>query len=145
MADNPGRGNSPFDMDLTKLFASMTPFMPDMEALLTAHRRNIEALVESNKVALEGAQAVARRNMEIMQQSMAQLTETMQAMASPEAPQAKAAKQADMVKNAYERAGTNLKELGEMIQHANADAVGILQKRFTAAVEEVKALAKKTE
>ena len=145
MAGNPGGGNSPFDMDLTKLFASMKPFMPDMEALLTAHRRNIEALVEANKVALEGGQAVARRNMEIMQQTMAELSENMQAMASPEAPQAKAAKQADMVKNAYERAGTNLKELGEMIQHANADAVGVLQKRFTAAVEEVKLLAKKAQ
>ena len=37
------------------------------------------------------AQAVAKRHMEIMQQTMAELSETMRALASAEAPQAKAA------------------------------------------------------
>jgi len=84
-----------------------------------------------------------KRNFEIMQQTVAELSESMQAMASPEAPQAKATKQAEMVKKTYERAVTNMKELGEMIQHANAEAVEVLNKRFTEAMDEVKSLAQK--
>ena len=62
--------------DFTKLFADMKlPAVPDMEAFVAASRRNIETLTAANKVALEGAQAVARRHMEIVQQSMAEMTE----------------------------------------------------------------------
>ena len=61
--------------EFTKMFSDMkmpgVPGMPDMDAFLSAHRRNMEVLTAANRVALEGAQAVARRHMEIMQQTMA--------------------------------------------------------------------------
>ena len=64
--------------EFTRLFSELKmPPMPDMDALLAAHRRNLETLSAANRVALDGAQAVARRNMEIMQQTMAELTESM--------------------------------------------------------------------
>ncbi|HTW69232.1 MAG TPA: phasin family protein, partial [Acetobacteraceae bacterium] len=91
--------------DFARMFSEMKlPAMPDMEAFITANRRNIETLTAANRVAMEGAQAVARRNMEIMQQNMAELTECMKELASAEGPQAKAAKQAELLKQAYERA-----------------------------------------
>ena len=50
-------------VDFTKIFADMKmPAMPDMEAFMSAHRRNMETLSAANRVALEGAQAVARRH-----------------------------------------------------------------------------------
>jgi phasin family protein len=129
-----------------KLFADMKfPAVPDMEAFVTASRRNMETLTAANKVALEGAQAVARRHMEIMQQSMGELTEAVRAMSSLEAPQAKAAKQAELLKQAYERAVANMKELGDLIQHSNAEAVKLLNARFAEAMDEVKALASKSQ
>jgi phasin family protein len=128
-----------------KLFADMKlPAVPDMEALVNASRKNMESLTAANKVALEGAQAVARRHMEIMQQSMAELTEAVRAMSSVEAPQAKAAKQAELLKHAYERAVANMKELSDLIQHSNAEAVKLLNARFVEAMDEVKALADKS-
>jgi phasin family protein len=129
-----------------KLFADMKlPAVPDMEAFVTASRRNMETLTAANKVALEGAQAVARRHMEIMQQNMAELAEAVRAMSSLEAPQAKAAKQAELLKQAYERAVANMKELGDLIQHSNAEAVKLLNARFAEAMDEVKALASKSQ
>ena len=128
-----------------KLFADMKlPAVPDMEALVNASRKNMESLTAANKVALEGAQAVARRHMEIMQQSMAELTEAVRAMSSLEAPQVKAAKQAELLKHAYERAVANMKELSDLIQHSNAEAVKLLNARFVEAMDEVKALADKS-
>lgn len=130
--------------DFTRMFSEMKlPAMPDMEAFLAASRRNIETLTAANKVAMEGAQAVARRNMEIMQQSMSELTECLRALSTAEGPQAKAAKQAEMLKQAYERAVANMQELRDLIQQSNAEALALLNRRFAEALDEVKVLAQK--
>lgn len=132
------------DMDFTKLFAEMKlPAMPDMDAFIAANRRNIETFTAANRVAMEGAQAIARRNMEIMQQSMAELTEGMKALATVEGPQAKAAKQAEMLKQAYEHAVANMQEMRDLIQQSNAEALALINQRFVEAMDEVKALAEK--
>ena len=142
MADIP---KMPDFSDFTRLFANMKmPAMPNMDAFVAANRRNMETIMAANRVALEGAQAVAKRHMEIMQQGMADMTEAMRSMALPEDPQAKAAKQAALLKQAYEHAVANMKELGDLIQRSNAEAIGLLNQRFAEAMEEVKALAEKT-
>jgi len=136
--------NWPGAPDFTKLFAELKmPAMPDIDAIVTANKRNMETLTAANRVALEGAQAVARRHMEIMQASVAELTEGMRALATAEAPQAKAAKQAELLKQAYEHAVANMKELADLIQKANAEAIGLLNTRFAEAMDEVKQLAEK--
>ena len=129
--------------EFSRMFSEMkVPGMPDMEALMAAHRRNLETLSAANRVALEGAQAVARRNMEIMQQTMSDLTEGMRQFGA-EPVQARASRQADMLKSTYERAVGNMQEIAELIQKSNGEALGLLNKRFTEAVEEVKDLVAK--
>ena len=140
----PGMAFPGMDMNFSRMLAEMKlPSMPDMEPFITASRRNMETLTAANRVALEGAQTVARRHMEIMQQTMTEMTDAMKAMASPEPPQAKAAKQAELLKQAYERAVSNLKELADLIQRANGEAMELLNHRFAEAMNEVKALAEK--
>lgn len=130
--------------EFTKMFTDMKlPAVPDMEALMTAHRRNMEALSAANRIALEGAQAVARRHMEIMQQTMAELTETMRTLASVETPAEKAAKQAELLKSAYERAMQNAREIGDLIQKSNGEALALLNRRFADAMDEIKGLVEK--
>jgi phasin family protein len=130
--------------EFARLFSEMKmPAMPDMQALMEAHRRNLETLSAANRVALEGAQAVARRHMEIMQQSMSELSEAMQSLASAEGPQGKAAKQAELLKRAYERAVTNMRELRDLIQRSNGEALELLNRRFTESLEEVQDLIRK--
>ena len=129
-----------------RMFAEMKmPALPDMEALMSAHRRNLETLSAANRVALEGAQAVARRNMEIMQQTMSELTENMRQFNTGEPPQDRAVRQADMLKGAYERAVGNMQEIGDLIQRSNGEALELLNKRFVEAVDEVKSLVAKGE
>ena len=43
-----------------------------------------------------------------------------------------------MLKHAYERAVANAKELGDLIQRSNGEAIGLLNARFAEAMEEVK-------
>jgi phasin family protein len=138
-------GSLPDFSEFTKLFSDMKlPAMPDMEAFVAASRRNMETITAANRIALEGAQAVARRHMEIMQQGMTEMTEAVRALATAEAPQAKAAKQAELLKQAYERAVANMKEIGDLIQRSNAEAIALLNQRFAEAMDEVKALAGKS-
>jgi phasin family protein len=75
---------------------------------------------------------------------MAELTEAVRSMSSVESPQAKAAKQADLLKQAYERAVANMKEIGDLMQQSHADAMKLLNNRFAEAMDEVKALADKS-
>jgi phasin family protein len=132
------------DFDFTKILAQMKlPALPDIDAFVAANRKNMETLSGANRIALEGAQAVARRHMEIMQQSMAEMTEAMRAWSSLDAPQAKAAKQAELLKTAYEHAVANMKEVSDLIQHSNGEALALINKRFIEAMDEVKALAQK--
>ncbi len=129
------------DFDMLKVLGEFRmPAMPDMDALAAAQRRNIEALSTANRVALEGAQAVARRHMEIMQNSVAEMTEAMKAFSNADAPQDKAAKQAALAKSTYEKAVANLQEIADLIQKSNNEALAVLNKRFAEAMDEVKGL-----
>jgi len=148
MADKPTTKMPEFPalkgFDYSKFFGEMkVPPMPDMEALLTAHKRNLEALSEANRVALEGAQAVARRHMEIMQATMSGLTSNLKELTETESPGARAAKQTDLLKQAYENAVSNTREIGDLIQKSNTEAMQKLNHRFSEAMSEMKALFKK--
>ncbi|MBR0668416.1 TIGR01841 family phasin [Roseomonas hellenica] len=132
--------NSP-KPDVTRLFGDFRfPAMPDLEALAGAQRRNLDALSAANRVALEGAQAVAKRHMEILQQSVGELSEAMRKLAEVEAPQARAERQAEVVRITYERAVANMRELAELIQKSSTEALSLLNHRFAEAMEEAKAL-----
>lgn len=129
------------DFDFSKLFSqTKVPAMPDMEAVLATHKRNLEALADANRVALEGAQAVARRHLEIVQSTLSDLTEGVKSLSLAEAPASRAARQAELLKHAYENAVSNTRELGDLIQKSNTEALQKLNHRFSEAMNEVKAL-----
>ncbi len=134
--------------EMTRRFTEMRfpTMIPDSSALLAAHRRNMEVLSNANRLALEGAQSVARRHMEIMQQTMTELSEHVRELSTTtESPQAKAARQAEVVKKSYERAVANIRDLSDLIQRSNAEALHVLSDRFREAMDEVKGLLEKTE
>ncbi|TCH96801.1 phasin family protein [Roseococcus sp. SYP-B2431] len=128
--------------EMMRMFGAMKmPSMPDFQALAEAQKRNLDALTAANKLAMEGAQAVARRNMEIVQQVMGEMSQAVQSLATAEgSPQDKATRQAELMKAAYERAVANMQEIAELIQKSNGEAVGVLNRRFGEALEEVKSL-----
>ena len=136
-----------FMSDMTKRFAELRfpAMVPDSHALLAAHRRNMEVLSHANRLALEGAQAVARRHMEIMQQTMSEFTEHAREVSAADTPQAKAARQAELIKASYQHAVSNIRDLSDLIQRSNAEALNVLNERFHEALDEVKALLEKSE
>ena len=82
--------------------------------------------------------------MEIVQQNMTELTEAVRSLSNADAPQAKAAKQAELLKLGYERSVANIKEISDLIQRSSGEAIKLLNQRFTEAMDEIKALAEKS-
>jgi len=117
--------------------------MPDMDAVMATHRRNMDAISAASRVEFEGAQSLARRNMEIQQQTMTELADAAKALAAVQTPTAKAAKQAELLKAAYQHAVDNMKELRDLIHKINAEALGLLNTRFSEGLEEIQALIEK--
>ncbi len=145
MVDVPATPAEAASFDPKKFLADLKiPNMPDVEAVLATHKRNLEALTEANRVALEGAQAVARRHMEIMQSTMSELTTTIKDLTTTANPASRAAKQAELMRQAYDTSVKNTRELGDLIQKSNNEALAKLNTRFSEAMTEVKALFDKT-
>jgi phasin family protein len=111
---------------------------------MAAQRKNIEALTTANKLAVEGMQAIAKRQSEILAQAMAEVSNvTQQLSGAASNPQEATAKQAEVAKQAFEKALANMRELAEMINKANTDAFAVINKRVAESLEELKGLVAK--
>jgi phasin family protein len=130
--------------ELVKPTAQMTfPTMPDMNALMDAHSRNMEALAASMRIAVEGAQTVAKRQMEIMQRTVTDLTDGLRSLSTTNGQQANGEGPAEWAKRTYEHAVANARELAELVQHSNREALDLLHGRFVAAMDEMSSMLEK--
>ncbi|WP_422365222.1 phasin family protein [Pelagibius sp.] len=116
----------------------------DAQALMAAQKRNIEAVASANKVALEGAQAVIRRQAEILRQGVEEASKAITELNAAGTPQDKLAKQAELLKAAYEASLGNLRELTEMATKSNGEAAELLTTRVSESFSEFSGEVKKT-
>jgi phasin family protein len=130
--------NNPFEFDLTKLLGDFKVPGIDFEAIVASQRKNIEAVTTANQLAVEGLQAVLRRQAEIIRQSIEEASSLVGDFTAVGAPEEKAAKQAELVKSTFEKALANVKELSELVAKSNAEAADILAKRVSESLDEVK-------
>lgn len=125
-------------MDFTKYAEQFKLPGVDSKALMESHRRNFEAMTQANQVALEGARALMQRQAEILRQAMDEASKAVRELAKPGEPSEKWATQTEMLKEAYELALANLRELAEMSAKSNTEAADVLTHRFTASLDELK-------
>ena len=133
---------SKFDLskfDMTKMLGDVKIPGFDMQAIMDAQRKNIEALTAANQTAVQGMQAVAQRQAEILSQAMSEVSSIAQQLAgSASNPQEMTAKQAELVRKAFEQALANARELAEMVSKSNTEAFAIINKRVTESLQELK-------
>jgi phasin family protein len=143
------KANPFFDVDVSK-FADVSKLISefklpgvDVESVLASQQKNIQALTAANQLALEGFQAVVRRQSEIVRQTMEQTSSMMSELMAAGSPEDKVAKQADLVKLAFEKALSNARELAELVAKSNSEAADVINKRVSESLEEVKAVVAK--
>lgn len=111
----------------------------DLEAMAQCQRRNFEALTQANQLALEGTQAWMRRNLELAREAMEDVSAMMSEFAKPATSiEDRFARQAEYSKKTIERGLANLRELADLVTKANSDAVGVLSKRVSESLDEVR-------
>ena len=116
----------------------------DAQALVDYQKRNLEAFASANKIALEGAQAVFRRQAEIVRKSVEDASKALSELNAAETPQDKLVKQAELAKEAYEAAVANLQELTEIASKSNGEAASLLSARVSESFGEFTSEVKKT-
>jgi phasin family protein len=139
------------DFDPTKMVGQFSSMMTnykvpglDVAALVESQKKNVEALTSANRLVFEGMQAIAKRQAEILQETMNEASKAIDALAKAGSPQEVAAKQAELAKVAFERALSNMRELADMVTKANEAASGKINDRIAATLDEIKAMALKS-
>jgi phasin family protein len=115
----------------------------DFDAVVASQRKNVEALAHASCAAFEGAQAVAKRQAEILQETMNQTAKSFGTLAEAGSPPEVAAKQAELVKEAFEKALGNMRELAEMVTKAQQGAIDTMSGRISQSLDELKHMALK--
>ncbi|RMD63800.1 MAG: phasin family protein [Alphaproteobacteria bacterium] len=132
-------------MDFTKFAEQFKLPGIDTKALFETQRRNLEAMTRANRVALEGLQAIAQRQVEILRQAMDEATKAVRELTKPGQPTEKLVAQTELVKEAYELALANLRELAEITAKSNTEAADVLTHRFADSLDELKGVIKTVE
>jgi phasin family protein len=142
---------SPFgDFDVSKFFNPGKFFSDikfngfDVEAVMAAQRRNIEAVTAANQAALEGLQTLAKRQAEMVRQSVDEANKAMKELLAAGSPEEKAARQTELTKVAFERAVSNTRELTQLVARSQSEAIDVINKRVAEGLDEVKGLLAKS-
>jgi phasin family protein len=129
---------TPF-VDVTKLLEQFKLPGIDIDAIVQARRKDVEALTQANQIVYEAMQALARREAEILQQTMAEWQGAMAGMAGNN-PAEMAAKGTELATQAFGRALANMRELAEMASKSQAQTYEVLNKRFQENLENLRKL-----
>ena len=130
-----------FDFDMTKVFADFR-FRPfDVEAVWAAQRRNLEALTQANQLAVEGVHALAKRQIEMTQQALEDMSTMVREMAQPSSTEERIAKHTEYTKKMIDKGLTHGREIAALASKAGSEATEVLQKRTTESLDEMRAFA----
>jgi phasin family protein len=140
----PDARNPFFDFDVTKMFADfrMRPF--DVEAVWAAQRRNIEALTQANQLAVEGAHALVKRQIEMTQQAFEDVSTMLRDITQPSSTEDRIAKHTEFTKKMIDKGLTHGREVAALATKAGSEATEVLQKRTTEGLDEMRAFACKS-
>ncbi len=130
-------GDFPGVLDFTKLAEQFRLPGVDSDALLENQRRNFEAVTKANQVAFAGLQAIAQRQAELVRETMDGTAKSLRALATPGQPVDTWAVQTEMLKEAYELAFANVRELAELGAKCHGEAAEVLTHRVSDSLAEL--------
>lgn len=134
-------------VDNTNPFADLTKMMEqfkvpgfDMNPIIEARRKDMEALVEANQANFAAMQALAGKQGEIMTQAMQGIQDSVKQFAAGKAPDP--ARQAALAQAAYQKALGDMKDLAEMARKSQVDAMAGITARAAQSMEDLAKLMK---
>lgn len=117
-------------------FSKLMPNLGDMNSYKDQASRNVEAATAANQIAVEGAQAITRRAVEVMQQSAQNSMECFREACSSRSPEDAQRAQAEFCNQMVQAACNNAREIAEMASKASMEIVDICNRRLAEAAQE---------
>jgi phasin family protein len=124
--------------DLTKLIEQFKLPGIDLNAMMEARRKDIEALAAANRTALEGAQTLVQKQAEILRSTMDQLQSLVKHMTTTGT--LTPASTGEVVQQALQKAFASMQELAETAYKSQSEAFAVVNRRVQENIQEVKAL-----
>ena len=112
--------------------------VPNVEAILAHHRKNLEALEKSARAGAAGATSLLSRQREMLQDTLREVSDMAQSYKAPGNPQELMSKQAEFAKKSFEAALKNAGEVAELVKKSGTESVEILRERIKEAMEEIR-------
>jgi phasin family protein len=126
--------------DIVKLLEQYKLPGIDIAAIIEMRRKDIEALMTANRVALEGAQSVGQKQVEILRSTLDQLSSLIQQATASGSMTEKTTKTGELVQQVVQRALENMRELAETAYKSQSDTYAVLTKRIQENLDEARAL-----
>ncbi len=131
---------NPFS-DLSKTFEQFKMPGVDANSFVDARRKDVEALVAANKITYEALQALAKTQTDMLTQAMQGAQETAKgAMAGTTTKGGHMTQHAEAAQKAWQKMLADMKQLTEMVQKAQGEAMKGLTERARESVGEMKGL-----
>jgi phasin family protein len=108
----------------------------DLDRMIEAHRKNLEALAQSASVAAESAQIMAQRQREIVDAGFREAQAMAQQLKSHN--DLVLARQTEFAKKMFDIAIQGAQETAQLTRRSTGDAVKILQDRMRESAEEIR-------
>src|SRR5215468_535709 len=87
--------------DVSKAFGDFRFLTFDADAVAAAQRKNVEAMIQANQIAVDGIRAAAERQAEILQQTLGQASNLLREWTQREAPVEKLVKNVEAARQAF--------------------------------------------
>ena len=113
----------------------------DMAAIVEARRKDIQALVDANTASMASMQALASKQTEMLTQAMQGMQDAAKGLVGSSGP-ADMSKQGEVIRQGFEKTLANMKELADMAQQAQTEAMAKITQRASSQMEEIKAMIK---
>jgi phasin family protein len=114
----------------------IAPF--DMTKIMEHQQKNLEAMTKSWQAMTGGANEIAKKQREIFEAAVKDVTAMVQEYKPGGSPQDIMAKQAEFAKKAMEAAIANTRDIAELVQKSTAEAFKIVQDRMKESYEEIR-------
>lgn len=135
MAESP----NPF-VDMSKFLAQFQVPGLDASALNESRKKDLQALVEANRIAVEGMQALARKQLEVFQSTMSELQAITPSLSAGTSAAPDVAKQGQAAQKVWQKAMTDMRELADLARKSQTDALVTIAQRATQNLQELRRL-----
>ena len=122
-------------VDLNKIMDQLKLPNIDLQAIIEGRRKDIEAIVKANEIALNGIKSVADKQAEMLQTVLGEIGTKLKSMAQDGSPSAKAT---EMAQQTIEKALGAMRTLAEANGQSQAQVLDVISTRVQQSIDEIR-------